>query len=140
MLLPETLRPLLPKNEQDLIARYIAQAPEQHRQGILEYLGERMAAGKVQKPVPFAISLVNAAKDGLFFRQPAAAPPPPIFRPPPPPATVAVQELRALAGEAEGLRRLITGITDPAMRTELVEQLTEIERKINEIKKLGVFQ
>jgi len=140
VLLPETLRPLLPKNEQDLIARYIAQAPEQHRQGILEYLGERMAAGKVQKPVPFAISLVNAAKDGLFFRQPAAAAPPPVFRPPPPPSTVAVQELRALAGEAEGLRRLIAGITDPAMRTELVEQLTEIERKINEIKKLGVFQ
>lgn len=140
VLFPETLQALLPKNEQDLIARYITQAPEQHRPGILEYLAERMAAGKVQKPVPFAISLVKAAKDGLFFRQPAAAPPLPAFRPPPPPSTVAVQELRALAGEAAGLRRLIASITDPAMRAKLAGQLAEIERKISETRKPGVFQ
>ncbi len=140
VLFPEILQALLPKNEQDLIARYITQAPEQHRLGILEYLAERMAAGKVQKPVPFAISLVKAAKDGLFFRQPAAAPPLPVFRPSPPPSTVAVQELRALAGEAAGLRRLITSITDPAMRAKLAEQFAEIERKITETRKPGVFQ
>jgi len=137
---PETLRSLLPKNEQELIKRYLEQAPEQHRLGILEYLTERMAAGQVQKPVPFAISLVKAARDGLFYRQTAATPPPPVFKPPPPPSTVAVQELRVLGGEAEGLRRLIAGITDPAMRAKLAEQLAEIERKINEIKKMGVFQ
>ena len=84
--------------------------------------------------------LVKAAKDGLFYRQTAATPSPPVFKPPPPPSTVVVQELRALAGEAEGLRRLIAGITDPAMRAKLTEQLAEIERKINEIKKMGVFQ
>ena len=137
---PETLRSLLPKNEQELIKRYLEQAPDQHRLGILEYLTERMAAGQVQKPVPFAISLVKAARDGLFYRQTAATPPQAPFKPPPPPSTVAVQELRALAGEAEGLRRLIAGITDPAMRAKLAEQLAEIERKINEIKKMGVFQ
>lgn len=140
VIFPETLRSLLPQNEQELIKRYLDQAPEQHRLGILEYLTERMAAGQVQKPVPFAISLVKAAKDGLFYRQTAATPPPPVFKPPPPPSTVVVQELRALAGEAEGLRRLIAGITDPAMRAKLTEQLADIERKINEIKKMGVFQ
>ena len=137
---PETLRAILPKNEQELIARYLAGAPEAHRQGILEYLAERMAAGQVQKPVPFAISLVKAAKDGVFYRHTAAAPPPPTFKPPPPPSTVAVQELRALGGEAEGLRRLIAGIADPAMRAKLADQLAEIERKISKIKNLGVFQ
>lgn len=140
VLFPEKLQALLLKNEQDVIARYITQAPEQHRQGILEYLGERMAAGQVHKPVPFAISLVKAAKDGMFYRQPAAAPPLPAFRPPPPPSTVAVQELRALAGEAKGLRRLIAGIADPAMQAKLAEQLAEIERKISETRKPGVFQ
>jgi dephospho-CoA kinase len=53
---------------------------------------------------------------------------------------VAVQELRALAGEAAGLRRLITSITDPAMRAKLAEQFAEIERKITETRKPGVFQ
>lgn len=135
---PETLCALLPKNEQELVARYLAGAPEAHRQGILEYLAERMAAGQVQKPVPFAISLVKAAKDGVFYRHTAATPPPPTFKPPPSPSTVAVQELRALGGEAEGLRRLIAGIADPAMRAKLAEQLAEINQKMCKFKEMGV--
>lgn len=140
VLFPETLRAILPKNEQGLITRYIERAPEQHHQEILEYLSERIAAGQVQKPVPFVISLVKAAKDGLFFRQPAAAPPPPAYSPPLPPSIVANQTLRELAGEAAGLRRLIAGITNQAMKAELAEQLAEVERKSNEIKKMGMSQ
>jgi hypothetical protein len=136
-LFPEALRAILPKNEQELIARYLTRAPEQHRQGILEYLTERMTAGQVQKPVPFAISLVKAAQDGLFYRQTAATPPPPAFRPPPPPSTVARR--RALVGEADGLRRLMAGTADPALRGRLAEQLSELETKIMEIK-TGVVQ
>jgi hypothetical protein len=136
-LFPEALRAILPKNEQELIARYLTRAPEQYRQGILEYLTERMTAGQVQKPVPFAISLVKAAQDGLFYRHTAAAPPSTAFKPPPPPSTVARR--RALVGEAEGLRRLMAGTADPAIRGRLAEQLSELETKIMEIK-TGVVQ
>lgn len=136
---PEKLKSALSQNERDVIGRYLAGVPAQQRPDILGYLTERLAAGLVDKPVPFAISLVRAAKEGRFYRQPPAASPASRVMCPPPAASppTAAEQLRQLNGEAVGLRQLISAVKDPAARSMLAQQLTEIENKASHIR--GMF-
>ena len=124
---PKQLTDLLPENELGLIRRYITRAPARDRQGILDYLAERLAAGKVDKPVPFLMSIVNNSRNGLLYL-PKAAPSPttlPGSRDP-----LATYKLQQLHGEASGLRDLIKGSKNQTLRASLEAQLTEIAEQI----------
>lgn len=133
---PKQLTDLLPENELGLIRRYITRAPARDRQGILDYLAERLAAGKVDKPVPFLMSIVNNSRNGLLYLPKAASPTTlPGSRDP-----LATYKLQQLHGEARGLRDLIKGSKNQTLRASLEAQLTEIAEQINEIKTTGVVQ
>ena len=137
---PKRLTEQLTENDLGLMRRYLNRAPAQDRQGILDYFAERLATGKVDKPIPFLMSIVAASKDGRFYLHQHAPSAPPATTSPGGRDPLATYKLQGLHAEASGLRALIQDNKNQTLRTALEAQLAEIEQQINEIKTTGVVQ
>ncbi len=137
---PKQLTEQLTENDLGLMRRYLNRAPAKDRQGILDYFAQRLATGKVDKPIPFLMSIVAASKDGRFYLHQPAQTAPPATTSPGGRDPLATYKLQRLHAEASGLRALIQDNENQTLRTALEAQLAEIEQQINEIKTTGVVQ